>query len=57
MFSNERGCNLLDGGTAFYSTYKTKDGKYMSVGALEHKFYQDLLKGMPRFMFLKLTTS
>ncbi|XP_059148346.1 alpha-methylacyl-CoA racemase-like [Physella acuta] len=46
MFSNERGCNLLDGGAAFYSTYKTKDGKYMSVGALEHKFYQDLLKGL-----------
>lgn len=46
IWGNERGKNILDGGAHFYETYKTKDGKYMSVGALEPKFYQDLLKGL-----------
>lgn len=46
MSTNEkRGTNLLDGGSHFYDTYKTSDGKYMSVGALEPQFYGDVLKG------------
>lgn len=40
------GENLLDGGAPFYQTYKTKDGKYMAVGAIEPQFYQKLLKGL-----------
>ncbi|KAH8392184.1 hypothetical protein KR215_002606 [Drosophila sulfurigaster] len=39
----ERGANLLDGGAYFYDTYETKDGRYMSVGALEPQFFE-LLK-------------
>ena len=43
---NERGTNLLDSGAHFYETYKTKDGKYLAVGAIEPQFYDNLLKGM-----------
>ncbi|XP_078618080.1 alpha-methylacyl-CoA racemase-like isoform X2 [Branchiostoma floridae x Branchiostoma japonicum] len=46
MFSHGRGENLLDTGAHFYETYKTKDGKYMAVGALEPQFYAQLLKGL-----------
>ena len=41
-----RGTNLLDGGYAPYETYETKDGKFMSVGALEPAFYREFLKGL-----------
>eukprot|EP00127_Corallochytrium_limacisporum_P001243 Clim_evm13s47 gene=Clim_evmTU13s47 len=41
-----RGTNLLDTGAHFYETYETKDGRYMSVGAIEGHFYAELLKGM-----------
>jgi alpha-methylacyl-CoA racemase len=43
---DERGTNLLDGGAPFYDTYETKDGKYVSVGAIEPQFYAELLKGL-----------
>lgn len=42
----ERGTNLLDTGAPFYDTYKTSDGKFMAVGALEPKFYKQFLKGL-----------
>jgi alpha-methylacyl-CoA racemase len=41
-----RGTNLLDGGAPFYDTYETLDGEWMSVGALEHRFYRQLLIGL-----------
>lgn len=31
MWSAPRGRNFLDGGSPFYDTYKTQDGKYMAV--------------------------
>ena len=34
-----RGGNFLDGGSAFYDTYRTKDDKFMAVGALEPHFF------------------
>ena len=37
-----RGANLLDGGAPFYSTYETADGKYISLGPLEPKFFAAL---------------
>jgi alpha-methylacyl-CoA racemase len=40
----ERGANLLDGGAPFYDTYETSDGKYISIGALESKFYAELIE-------------
>ena len=37
-----RGENLLDGGAPFYDTYETADGKHISLGALEPKFFAPL---------------
>ncbi len=44
LWSNERGANLLDGGAHFYSVYETGDGKYVSIGSIEAKFYAELLE-------------
>jgi len=44
VWGQPRGHNLLDSGAHFYETYKTKDGKYMCVGALEPQFYNLLLE-------------
>lgn len=46
LWSGERGTNLLDGGAPFYDTYRTQDGGYVSVGALEPQFYAALLAGL-----------
>src|ERR1700681_3495541 len=48
-WSEQRGCNLLDGGAPFYRTYRTADGKYISVGALEPEFFAELVRraGLP----------
>lgn len=43
VWGNPRGENFLDSGFHFYETYKTKDSKYMSVGALEPHFYSIFL--------------
>jgi len=45
-WSDERGTNLLDGGAPFYDTYETADGGYMSVGALERRFYALFVAGL-----------
>jgi alpha-methylacyl-CoA racemase len=42
----ERGTNLLDSGAPFYDTYETADKKFLSVGALEKRFYQNFLEGL-----------
>jgi alpha-methylacyl-CoA racemase len=39
MWNDERGANLLDGGTAFYDSYQCADGLYVSVGAIEPHFF------------------
>ena len=46
MWQDKRESNLLDGGAPFYRCYETSDGKYMSVGAIEPKFYLQLLDGL-----------
>lgn len=43
-WSDERGVNRLDGGAHFYNTYETADGKWVSVGSGEPKFYRLLLE-------------
>jgi alpha-methylacyl-CoA racemase len=43
QWSEIRGANVLDTGAPWYDVYETRDGKYVSVGAIEAKFYQDLL--------------
>jgi alpha-methylacyl-CoA racemase len=39
-----RGVNLLDGGAPFYDVYKTRDGKFIAVGAIEPQFFALLCK-------------
>lgn len=38
------GNNLLDTGTPFYDVYQTRDGKHVSVGPLEEKFFDIFLE-------------
>jgi len=40
---DRRGANALDGGAPWYDSYETADGKYLSVGAIEDKFYEEFL--------------
>jgi alpha-methylacyl-CoA racemase len=46
LMTLEIGTNLLDGGAPFYQTYETADHKFVSVGAIESRFYAELLKGL-----------
>jgi crotonobetainyl-CoA:carnitine CoA-transferase CaiB-like acyl-CoA transferase len=39
---------LLQGDFPFYSVYKTKDAKYLSVGIVEMKFWREFCKGLNR---------
>lgn len=38
-----RGATLADGSVPYYDSYETADGGYMAVGAIEPKFYRELL--------------
>ncbi len=42
-WSDRRGSNFLDGGAPFYRCYEAACGGYVSVGALEDKFYRRFL--------------
>lgn len=44
MWSTRRGENMLDGGAHFYGVYACADGRYLSVGAIEPQFYEELLE-------------
>jgi alpha-methylacyl-CoA racemase len=44
LWQGGRGSNMLDGGAPFYDTYETSDGKYVAVGAIEERFWGDLVK-------------
>ena len=46
LWSDRRGENLLDGAAPFYRTYRTADGGFMAVGALEPQFYRELLDAL-----------
>jgi alpha-methylacyl-CoA racemase len=39
-----RESNLLDGGTPWYDSYRTRDGGYMTVAAVESRFYAQLIE-------------
>lgn len=43
IWSSQRGDNIVDGGAPYYAAYATSDGKYVSIGAMEDKFYDLLL--------------
>ena len=46
LMSLDIGTNPLDGGAPFYQVYETADGQFMSVGAIEQRFYAELLAGL-----------
>jgi len=46
LWSDQRGTNMLDGGAHFYGVYECSDGRYLSVGAIEPRFYAKLLDGL-----------
>jgi alpha-methylacyl-CoA racemase len=39
-----RGDNALDSGAPWYDTYETSDGKFVAIGAIEAKFYAELVE-------------
>ena len=43
-WNKQRGTNFLDGGSHFYNTYETADGKWISVGSIEPQFYSLLVQ-------------
>lgn len=46
-WSTQRGTNLLDGGRPWYDVYRTSDGEWMAVGALEPRFFRDFCRLLP----------
>ncbi|WP_300514840.1 CaiB/BaiF CoA-transferase family protein [Aliiroseovarius sp.] len=44
LWADRREANLLDGGAPFYRCYECACGGHMAVGALEAKFYAELLR-------------
>ena len=49
MMSNERGTNVTDSGAPFYDAYQCADGQWISLAAVERKFYAEALRvlGLP----------
>jgi alpha-methylacyl-CoA racemase len=43
IWRDERGANVLDTGSPWYDVYQTKDGKWLSVGAIEQRFYEEFV--------------
>ena len=43
VWPTERGRGFLSGGAPFYDVYETQDGRYISIGSVEPKFYRELL--------------
>jgi alpha-methylacyl-CoA racemase len=44
LWRDERGVNILDGAAPWYDAYETADGKYLAIGAIEAKFYAELIE-------------
>src|SRR5699024_1265818 len=49
-----RGEQMLSGGLAAYAVYETKDGRWLSVGALEPKFWKVFCHAIERSDFIPL---
>jgi alpha-methylacyl-CoA racemase len=43
-WSEERGSNILDTGAPWYDVYETKDGKHVSIGSIESRFFEELVQ-------------
>ncbi len=46
VWDDHRDANILDGYAPFYTTYETRDRRWMAVGPLEPHFYARLLDGL-----------
>jgi alpha-methylacyl-CoA racemase len=44
MLRSQRGTNVTDSGSHFYDVYECADGRWISVGPIEPKFYELLLR-------------
>ena len=44
LWRNERGANAIDGGAPYYCSYATRAGGYMACGAIEKRFYLEMLE-------------
>lgn len=44
LMTSDIGTNMLDGGAPYYQVYETSDGKYVTLGAIEERFYGELLE-------------
>jgi alpha-methylacyl-CoA racemase len=44
QWHEQREANVNDGGSAFYNVYETADGKYVSLAAMEPKFFLQFLE-------------
>ena len=43
QWSPQRGTNMIDSGAPYYDAYETADGRWLSVAAVEPRFYRTLL--------------
>ena len=44
IWRDQRGTNITDSGSHFYDVYECADGKWITVGPIEDKFYRELLR-------------
>ncbi|MDH5276047.1 MAG: CoA transferase, partial [Gammaproteobacteria bacterium] len=44
IFDEQPGTHFLSGAAHFYSTYETRDGKFIAVAAIEPAFYRQLIR-------------
>jgi alpha-methylacyl-CoA racemase len=45
-WTSARGDNVLDSGAPWYDVYETADGLWLAVGAIEARFYAELMRGL-----------
>ena len=45
-WNQARGTNRLDSGAHFYDVYETADGRYVSIGSIEPRFYAELRRAL-----------
>ena len=42
LWEDRTGANIIDGGSAYYDTYETADGRWIAIGAIEPQFWAAL---------------
>src|SRR5664279_3715047 len=43
LWQGDRGDNSLDSGMPWYDAYETQDGKWVAIGAIEERFYREMI--------------